>query len=390
MNILFYGGHYWDRGPWFRKQHFAERLSKLGHTIFYIEDSVSIIRKDSNDKNHYFKIQYKKINNNLYIITPPTYLPFPNNTLSEMIYYKMLHIRLSWYFKKNNIKIDCLWVCQSSSYYLLKYFGNRLIKVYDVADDEPGYELLYERKKGYIKKFNKFTQLLSLCDVVIVSAKRLIEKYQKFSKIRFIHIPNGHNIDLNILHEHNLDIPNDLKQIPPPRIVHIGTLFKFLDEDLLEYIIKSRPEYNFVFIGKIEYCFDISRFKNYNNFYYLGVKKKEDVLNYILFCDLCINIFKRHEVNESVNPVKIYEYLASNKPIVSTIMDSLQKEKVSKFISFADNYDDFLKLLDKYLKFNIDESYIDEERIQILQYYHYDNLFKSMISEIKKLTNLTF
>ena len=65
MNILFFGGHYWDRGSWFRKQQFALRLSKRGHKVFYVEDSVSMLKKKTGDKNKYFKTEIKQVDENL-------------------------------------------------------------------------------------------------------------------------------------------------------------------------------------------------------------------------------------------------------------------------------------------------------------------------------------
>ena len=68
MNIIFYGGHYWNKGPWFRKQQFAKRLIDRGHKIFYIESSTSMVRKRKNDENFYFKTRVKKINSKLFEI----------------------------------------------------------------------------------------------------------------------------------------------------------------------------------------------------------------------------------------------------------------------------------------------------------------------------------
>ena len=61
MNILFFGVHYWD-GPWFRKQQFAKRLSDRGHKVFYVEESVSIIRRNKSDRNLPFKTTMRKEN----------------------------------------------------------------------------------------------------------------------------------------------------------------------------------------------------------------------------------------------------------------------------------------------------------------------------------------
>ena len=79
----------------------------------------------------------------------------------------------------------------------------------------------------------------------------------------------------------------------------------------------------------------------------LGEKEKEEVGKYLAAMDICINPFKRHEVNDSVSPLKVYEYLAFRKPVVSTYMYSLQQESISRYIHFCENKDTFLKKIDE-------------------------------------------
>jgi len=222
-------------------------------------------------------------------------------------------------------------------------------------------------------------------DISIVSAIKLKEKYQKFSKDEIIVIPNGHNIDLNKINSGI--IPDDIKGIKRPIIGFLGTLFSFIDDKLLEYIISKRPNYNFVFVGGIESNFPVNKLTIYKNFIYLGKKPKEEIPNYINSFDICSNPFKVHEVNDSVNPVKVFEYLGMKKQTVSTEMYSLLKEDISKYIYFAKTKEEFLSLLDKILGM---KSYVNNIPSHKIAFYHWDNLFEQLIKNInaKGLVNL--
>lgn len=89
----------------------------------------------------------------------------------------------------------------------------------------------------------------------------------------------------------------------------------------------------------------------------------------------------QHEVNESVNPVKVFEYLALQKYVVSTRMYSLEKERISDFILFKNNKDEFLEAIDNIILSN---NFHNSVSSILIQEYNWDNLFKKMISKINQ------
>ncbi|MBK7978540.1 MAG: glycosyltransferase [Ignavibacteriae bacterium] len=214
-------------------------------------------------------------------------------------------------------------------------------------------------------------------NISIVSALKIKEKYQNLCSSEIIVIPNGHNIKIN--KSNNFEIPSEILQLNGPIIGFIGTLFRFIDEQLLEFIISKRPNYNFVFVGHTESNFPIDSIKRYNNVHLLGPKEKSEIPKYINSFDLCLNPFKVHEVNDSVSPVKVFEYLAMKKLIISTNMYSLRKEKVADYIIFADNYEQYLNEIDKTLTLT---SKINNVPDSILENYSWDNLFAALVSKI--------
>ena len=85
-------------------------------------------------------------------------------------------------------------------------------------------------------------------------------------------IPNGHNININ--QNISLDEPVIIKDIKKPRIGFIGTLFRFIDDTLLEYVISKRPDYNFIFVGGVEENFPIDKIKNFHNVFLIPKQPK--------------------------------------------------------------------------------------------------------------------
>jgi hypothetical protein len=374
MNILFFGIHYWD-SPWFRKQQFAKRFAERGHKVFYVEDSDSIIRRKKGDRNLPLRSTIRKENENLFVITPSALFPYPLNYFSRSLYNLKILNDCKRFLKKLGINEFMFWFTRPEHGTFLK--GMNQIKIFDICDDIPGYSLLSGNMKRYKKHLFYLKNSLKHTDIAVVSAAKIKEKYQSLTQNEMIVIPNGHSINLN--DEAKINLPSDIADIPKPRVGFIGSLFQFIDEDLLEFIISRRPQYNFVFVGGIEGYFPIDRIKKYPNTYLLGRKPQKEIPNYISAFDVCINPFKIHEVNDSVNPVKVYEYLAKKKVVVSVKMYSLMKENISKYVLFAENYDDFLKKLDSSLMDSKNNNIPDT----VLQQYHWDNIFERLVIEIK-------
>ena len=380
MNILYFGSHYWDKGPWFRKQHFANNLVKRGHHVFYIENSVSMLRFRKNQKNKLIKTQFTKHDDNLTVITPSAFFPFPHNRFMR----KLFDLKLVWdikrHFKKEGINNFAVWFNIIPFSMVIHRLGASKI-IFDLSDDVPLFYTLAgkeKRSKTYVKYLKK---AYGLADIAIVTAVKIKEKYQHLTKSEIIVIPNGHSFTH---FGKTLEVPYDVKSIPSPRIGFLGTLFRFIDEDLLEKLIRSRPHYNFVFVGKNEKSFPIERIEKYNNVYILGSKKKDDVGAYIHAFDICINPFRNHEVNDSVSPLKVFEYLAWQKPVVSSFMYSLKKEKISSYIKFGATAEEQLNIIDGIVNTG---NYLNSIPEKELLDYNWDNLFIQLINKIKELHN---
>lgn len=381
MNILFFGIHYWD-SPWFRKQQFAKRLSDRGHKVFYVEDSDSIIRRKKNDRNLPFKTTIRKENDNLYIITPSALFPYPLNYFTRSLYNLKILNDSKKFFKQLNISEFVFWFTRPEhGTFLQKIDG---YKIFDLCDDIPGYSKLSGNEKRYQQHMKYLQRSLRYTDIPIVSAVKIKEKYQSFTDKEMIVISNGHNIDLSS--SLNFEMPKDLTHLKRPIVGFIGTLFQFIDENLLEYIISQRPQYNFVFVGGIEGYFPIDRIKKYPNVHLLGRKPQKEITSYIRAFDVCINPFKVHEVNDSVNPVKVFEYLSNKKNVVSTKMYSLMKEQISEYVLFAENYNDFLKKLDDRLNGDL----VNNIPVELLNSYHWDSLFEKLLKQLKSVHKIEF
>jgi UDP-galactopyranose mutase len=114
-----------------------------------------------------------------------------------------------------------------------------------------------------------------------------------------------------------LALPPDLRAIPGPRLGYYGVLDERLDLDLLAALADARPEWNTVLIGPI--CkIDPASLPERPNLHYLGQRAYEDLPGYLAGFDACLLPFARNEATRFISPTKTLEYMAAEKPIVST------------------------------------------------------------------------
>lgn len=220
-------------------------------------------------------------------------------------------------------------------------------------------------------------------NLVIVTAKTLFKRYQNKASGKIFHIPNG--VDLDLFSKATREIPADLRNIKTPILGFVGVLFNFIDYDLITYLADKNKDYSVVLVGPIEPWRTkepIEKLKKRKNIYLLGKKNKEKIPSYITQFDVCINPFKINEVSRSVNPLKVYEYLACGKPVISTDMESLKSDKlISSEIDFAADYFTF----DKLIKKRITKELSREEKMrkmQVVQNYSWDKLFRKLLTII--------
>jgi len=182
-------------------------------------------------------------------------------------------------------------------------------------------------------------------DQVIVTSKPLIEIMQeKYAATNVSYIPNG--VDYSHFATESSSIqPDDLKNIPKPRVTYIGAIENWFDCDLLAEVSHAMPEVSFIIIGPVRT--DISKVENLPNVHFFGPKPYRELPNYLHHSDVGAIFFKRIPLIESVSPIKLYEYMAAGLPVVSIEWNELKSLNSPALL--ASGKDEFISALNKAL-----------------------------------------
>ncbi|MCZ6835880.1 MAG: glycosyltransferase [Planctomycetota bacterium] len=149
-----------------------------------------------------------------------------------------------------------------------------------------------------------------------------------------------HGVDFQRFAEAGLSknpIPEDVRSIPGPRVGFIGGIDAHtFDPELFNDVAMRLPDVQFVLVGA---CSLPEGWCALPNVTQLGRKPYEQVADYMAACDVLIMPWNKSQWIEACNPVKLKEYLAVGRPIVSTDFPELRRYQ--KHVRIATNADEF-------------------------------------------------
>lgn len=223
--------------------------------------------------------------------------------------------------KKANKKI-LVWSSWSKLFPFLPLYEPDHI-VYDYLDDMP----------QWISYLNG---MVEIADAVVTTAHELKKQMEtNFPNKPSYFIPNGCTID-RFENIQNPSLPIEFQDHSGPIILYSGAWANWVDIDLVEKVAHKYPDALVAIVGAE---FNAVVNKQIPNLRYIGHKSYENLPAYIINSSVCMIPFLINSITIAANPIKAYEYLAANKPVVST---NLPEVEGMPGIYTASNHEEFI------------------------------------------------
>jgi len=139
------------------------------------------------------------------------------------------------------------------------------------------------------------------------------------------------------------DEPNDVRDIARPRVGFVGGIDSHtFDPGLFVDVARRMPHVQFVLVGA---CSLPDGWCREENIHLLGQRPYEQVADYMAACDVLIMPWNRSEWIRACNPVKLKEYLAVGRPVVTTWFDELRR--YDGFVHIAGTPEEFAEAIQR-------------------------------------------
>lgn len=180
-----------------------------------------------------------------------------------------------------------------------------------------------ERVRRYIRETDG--RLCSQADVVIVPNEQM--RAARAALSRAIHVLPW---PVDVEHygqamDPALPIPADLQAIRRPIIGFYGNMDACrFDVPLVVALARRRPEWSFVLIGGFWPGFDPAPLRAEPNIHCLGARPLAELPAYVKGFDVSVIPYAVNSFTRSITPLKLMEYLATGKPVVSSALPAAQ------------------------------------------------------------------
>ena len=201
-----------------------------------------------------------------------------------------------------------------------------------------------------LKEFlEKSTVLVGTAKLLVEQINKYLEKYKILNK-QVIYLPNAVDSDL-FEPRKEYEKPQDLIK-GSKTLIYYGSLWgSWFNWEIIEQVATNCKDTSINLIGDYAGIIDIVK-KMPKNVHFLGLKKQTELPSYLYYSDYAILPFKTDEIGKYVSPLKIFEYIAMNKPVISTPLDDILEYKN---VHCSNDSKDWIKWINEGIDFNKEE-----------------------------------
>jgi len=265
---------------------------------------------------------------NFHIVYPRT-LPAPRSKLARWIASRLLVSQIIPVVQQANLQSPILWTSLPTAVDVVGKLGESVL-IYYCGDDFSA--LAGVDHETVAKRENEISEK---ADLILCASEKLT---QKFPSTNTRLLPHG--VDFSLFSEPT-PRAKDLPDNDRPIAGFYGSISEWLDIDMLSETIKKMPDWEFVFIGKA--VVDTSELTKFSNVKMLGERPHHQLPTYSQHWTASLLPFVSNAQIRSCNPLKLSEYLATGRPIISSSFPAMQAFR--GLVQIADNSEAMMEAL---------------------------------------------
>lgn len=207
------------------------------------------------------------------------------------------------------IESPVLWFLVPHPSFMLDAIRHRLAIYYCIDDyaAHPGVDVEHIRACDH--------ELTSKVDHVFVAPPALVERKQAVNPATTFS-PHGVDVDLFAKAQHpDTVVPPQAAALAGPVIGYFGLIAPWTNIELLLYLARQRPQWQFLLVGHAST--NVDELASLPNVTMVGPQPYETLPAWAKAFDVAIIPYRMNQQVANANPLKLREYLATGKPVVS-------------------------------------------------------------------------
>jgi glycosyltransferase involved in cell wall biosynthesis len=192
------------------------------------------------------------------------------------------------------------------------------IKVFDAIDDWESVTVF--RHLGRRIRAG-YETVLEHADIIFTVSRHLEEKFRAGAKTsRIVHLPNGVDAGLFRLPADPPSLRRESRRDGPPVLTYVGVLSERVDFDLLERAARQWPRCRVRLVGPVSRIAEprLRALRQIPNLDWTGLVHHGGIPGILQGSDVLLIPHRESPLTRSMDPLKLYEYLTTGLPIVST------------------------------------------------------------------------
>jgi len=348
---------------WKRKQKLLYEISQNAYVnnVLYVEPATTITELLENSKyifkNHIKKITYRNalrvlasnVEDDFFLLSP-TY-PVPGNEsfkiinkLNKLFWEWQVNLSIKKIFKQSNY---VLWLYHPNQIEFINHFSyqSNLI-VYDWTDDWV-MSFPENRPEGEKDRLQKnHHKILKEADIIFAVSKDLTNR-AKIVNNNVYYLPNATDNNIFKPNKDNHFVPY-LRNIQGTKLIYLSQITPRVNFKLLEEVAYYNNNWKILLVGPIV-CPEsyVASLRNYENIIFFGAINYSDAATMVSQSDVCLLPHKMESLTYTLDPIKLYDYLATGRPIVST--NVAMHEELKQHIYVANSSSEFIDAINSAL-----------------------------------------
>ena len=185
-------------------------------------------------------------------------------------------------------------------------------------------------------------ELTRHADLVFVAPPSLVAARQAINA-QVVFSPHGVDVDLFArAADPATPVAPAARGLAHPVVGYFGSLHEWIDFELIEWLARQRPQWNFLLVGHA--AVDVGGLRALANVHRVGAQPYTELPHWARAFDAAIIPYRLNRQVANANPLKLREYLACGLPVVS--VRNAEIEKFSEWVRIADDRPGFLAALE--------------------------------------------